>query len=242
MLEKQSKGAIHVSALNRREFIAASAATLAISSAGKLVAETPSAEVSGQNKTWYSSMLRCGQVNFNEQDPLTMDADAWMDYWASLKVNAVMLNGGGIMAFYPTKAPYHHRSEFLGSRDLFGDMAAAARKRDIRVAARMDCNFAYEEAFQAHPEWFQYNADGSPRKHAECPWLYATCMFGTYFTEQTPAIYREMNQNHAPDGFYTNGWPSTGPLEICHCLNCQKIYEEKTGGVPPEGTDAGSAI
>lgn len=108
-----------MSALNRREFIAASAATLAISSAGKLAAETPSAEASGQNKTWYSSMLRCGQVNFNEQDPLTMDAEAWMDYWASLKVIAVMLNGGGIMAFYPTKVPYHHRSEFLGSRDLF---------------------------------------------------------------------------------------------------------------------------
>ena len=121
-------------------------------------------------------------------------------------------------------------------------MAAAARKRDIRVVARMDCNFAFEEAFQAHPEWFQYNADGSPRKHAECPWLYATCMFSSYFTEQMPAIYREMNQNHAPDGFYTNGWPSTGPLEICHCLNCQKIYKEKTGGVPPEGTDAGSAV
>jgi hypothetical protein len=231
-----------VSALNRREFIAASAATMAISSAGKLVAETPNAETSDRNKTWYSSMLRCGQVNFNEQDPLTMDADAWMDYWASLKVNAVMLNGGGIMAFYPTKVPYQHRSEFLGSRDLFGDMATAARKRDIRVVARMDCNFAFEEAFQAHPEWFQYNADGSPRKHAECPWLYATCMFGTYFTEQMPAIYREMNQSHAPDGFYTNGWPSTGPLEICHCLNCQKIYKEKTGGVPPEGTDGASAI
>ena len=29
-----------------------------------------------------------------------------------------------------------------------------------------------------------------PRRHAECPWLYKTCMFSTYFTEQMPAIYQ----------------------------------------------------
>src|SRR2546430_11153414 len=47
---------------------------------------------------------------------------------ASLRVNALLVNGGGIMAFYPTDVPYHHRSAFLGTRDLFGEMAAADRK------------------------------------------------------------------------------------------------------------------
>ena len=166
-----------MSAMSRREFMATSAASLILTATGKQAAETLTSEAIPEDKAWYSAMQRCGQINFNEKDPLTMDANAWMDYWASLKVNAILLNGGGIMAFYPTKVPYQHRSEFLGSRDLFGDMAEAARKRGIRVVARMDCNFAYEEAFQAHPEWFQYNANGSPRRHAECPWLYATCMF-----------------------------------------------------------------
>jgi len=187
-------------------------------------------------------MLRCGQININEQDPLTMDVASWMDYFSSLKVNAVLINGGGIMAYYPTKVPYQHRSEFLASRDLFGELTRAARKRKIRVVARMDCNYAYEEAFQAHPEWFEFNADGSPRRHTECPWLYKTCMFTTYFTEQMPAIYREINQLYSPDGFYTNGWPGTEALGVCHCLTCQKIYREQTGGIPPEFTDARSAV
>jgi hypothetical protein len=78
-----------------------------------------------------------------------------MDYWASLNANAVMLNGGGIMAFYPTQVPYQHRSEFLGSRDLFGETAAAARKRSIRLVVRMDCSYAYQEALTPHPEWFE---------------------------------------------------------------------------------------
>jgi hypothetical protein len=223
--------------MNRRDFIAASAVSLVVTSAGRL-----GAEESSQGKPWYSTMLRCGQININEQDPLTMDADAWMDYFASLKVDAVQLNGGGIMAFYPTKVPFHHRSEFLGSRDLFGEVVAATRKRNMRVVARMDCNFAYEEAFNAHPEWFELNADGSPRRHQECPWLYKTCMFSTYFTEQMPAIYREINQLYAPDGFYTNGWPGTESLSVCHCPICQKIYREQTGGTPPETTDVRSAI
>jgi Hypothetical glycosyl hydrolase 6/Beta-galactosidase trimerisation domain len=230
-----------MSAMNRREFIASSAASLVFPYSNRAFAQSPGQEKSGQ-RPWYAVMQRAGQINFNEQDPLTMQAKPWMDYWAGLKINVIMLNGGGIMAFYPTKVPYHHRSEYLGSRDLFGEMAEAARKRGMRVVARMDCNYAYEEAFQAHPEWFQYNGDGSPKRHPECPWLYSTCMFSTYFTEQMPAIYRELNQLYAPDGFYTNGWPSTGPLEVCHCPNCQKIYREQTGGPPPETTDAGSEV
>jgi len=223
--------------MNRREFIEVSGASLVVASSARLGALAPEA-----GKPWYETMQRCGQVNFNEQDPVSMNADEWMDYFASLKVNAVLLNGGGIMAFYPTQVPYQHRSEFLGSRDLFGEMLAAGRKRNMRVVARMDCNYAYEEAFQAHPEWFQFGADGSPTRHPECHWLYKTCMFGTYFTQQMPAIYREINQRYAPDGFYTNGWPGTEALEVCHCPNCQKIYREQTGGVPPQTTDVGSQV
>ncbi len=223
--------------MTRREFMAASVGSLVVTSAPGMLAET-----SNTPKPWYSIMRRCGQINFNETDPLTMDPNAWMDYWASLKVDAVLLNGGGIVAFYPTEVRYQHRSEFLGSRDLFGEMVAAARKRDIRVVARMDCNYAYQEALDAHPEWFECNRDGSVRRAAECPWLFKTCMFSTYFTEQMPAIYREINQRYAPDGFFTNGWPGTGALEICYCPTCRKIYQDQIGGVPPESTDAQSPV
>ena len=186
---------------------------------------------------WYSTMRRCGQINYNEHDPLTMEAEGWGDYWASLKVDAVLLNGGGILAFYPTQVPYHRRSQFLGSRDLFGDLVAAMKRRGIRVVARMDCNLAYEDALKAHPEWFERNPDGSPRPHAESPWLFATCMFSTYFSQQMPAIYREINQRYPVDGFFTNGWPSTGAPRVCHCENCRHLYE-KLGGEPPTETDA----
>jgi len=53
----------------------------------------------------------------------------------------------------------------------------------MRAVARMDRNLAYQEALEAHPEWFERNRDGSARPHTEYPWLYWTCMFSTYFSE-----------------------------------------------------------
>src|SRR3989441_3735452 len=219
--------------LTRREFFTVSAGSLLVASMDAAALEEP---------PWYATMRRCGQINFNERDPLTMDADAWMGYWASLKVNAVLLNGGGIVAFYPTEVPFHHRSRYLGSRDLFGEMVAAARKRNIRVVARMDCNLAWEEDLRAHPEWFERDRDGSPRPDGESPWLYHTCMFSTYFSEHMPAIYREINERYPVDGFFTNGWPGTGAPGVCHCENCQVIYLEKVGGTPPDFPDPASQL
>src|SRR5450755_3900971 len=161
----------------------------------------------GSNTPWYQSMRRCGQINFNERDPEVLDINEWLTYWTSLKLDALLLSAGGILAFYPTAVPYHHKSAFLGSRDLFGDFAKAAKQQGMRVVARLDCTYAYEDAYQAHPEWFERQANGDPVHHAESPWLFKTCMFSPYFTEQMPAIISEINSRYDVDAFFTNGWP-----------------------------------
>ena len=174
---------------------------------------------------WYQNMRRCGQVNFNQQDPQKLDIASWLDYWSSLKLDALLLNAGGIMAFYPTTTPYHHRSQFLGGRDLFGDFAKAAKSRGIRVVARLDCNQAFEEALDARPEWFRRQADGQPVRHAEAPELFATCMFTSYFTGQMTAIIREVNSLYDVDGFFTNGWPGAGLPPACYCEACRRLAD-----------------
>jgi hypothetical protein len=87
-------------------------------------------------RPWYATMRRCGQTNFNERDPIELNIDWWIEYWSSVKLDALLLNAGGIMAFYPTQIPYHHRSQFLGSRDLLGDFTKAAKAANVRVVAR----------------------------------------------------------------------------------------------------------
>lgn len=114
---------------------------------------------------WYNTIRRCGQVNFNERDAELLDIGAWLEFWASLKVDTLFVNAGGIVAFYPTRIPYHHRCQFLGNRDLFGDFSKAAKKRGIRAMARLDPHWAYEDALKAHPQWFARTAEGEPVRH-----------------------------------------------------------------------------
>jgi hypothetical protein len=231
--------------ITRREFLAMSSVSIGAGLARRASDEHRAfapIDRLAHERPWYAAMRRCGQININERDALDMDVDAWIDYWASLKVDALLLNGGGIVAYYPTEVPYHHRSEFLGSRDLFGEVVAATRAQGIRVVARMDCNYAYEPAVKAHPEWFEREKDGSLRPHGESTWLFKTCMFSPYFTEHMPAIYREINRRYQVDGFFTNGWPSAGALTVCYCDACRELYTTKVGGVPPADTDATSVL
>src|SRR5437764_9552810 len=134
---------------NRREFIAAQ--TMALAS-GAPAAEPP--------VPWQRKIRRVGQTNMTEHDPAVLDVEQWADYWASLKVDAVMVSVTGILAFYQTNVPFHRKGTYLGSRDFFGDCCAALKKRGIHVIARMSPDLNWEDAVQAHPEWFQRNAQG----------------------------------------------------------------------------------
>src|ERR1700688_2740303 len=135
--------------INRREFVVIPAAAVA----GSLLAAD--AEV-----PWQRKIRRLGQLNMTEHDPVVLNVEEWADYWASLKIDAVMVSVTGIMAFYQTKVPFHRKGKFLGDRDFFGDCCAAAKKRGIHVIARMSPDLNWEDAVQAHPEWFQCDNHG----------------------------------------------------------------------------------
>src|ERR1700755_239023 len=54
---------------------------------------------------WYLRMRRIAQHNLNEYDPAVLKIDEWVDYWASLELDAIILTAGGFLAMYPTKLP-----------------------------------------------------------------------------------------------------------------------------------------
>lgn len=208
--------------MNRRQFVVLPGAAFA----GSMVAN--SAQATNSHVPWHQRIRRMGQINMTEHDPVSMNVEEWADYWASLKVDAVQVSVTGILAFYPSKVPYHKHGKFLGDRDFFGDCCTAAKKRGIHVLARMSPDLEWEDALKPHPEWFEKNERGEYVRHTEDPRLYRTCMFSTYFTEHIPAIMREVNSRYDVDGIFTNGWPPLGRLPDCRCDNCKKL--------PPGGT------
>jgi hypothetical protein len=213
---------------NRREFTIMGAGSLlgamaTPSTLASFAIEPTPAQASGVKDTevpWYRRIKRIGQTNFNTKDPQNANVEQWADYWASAKVDAVALSVSGPVAFYPTEIPYFHRSPFLNGRDLFGECVKAAKSRGIRVYGRMSPDIQWTDAklVEAHPLWFRHNQDGSLQSSA--PDIAFTCQFSGQFTEQQPAIIRELNSRYDIDGVYMNGWPT---MQVCYCENCRKI-------------------
>jgi hypothetical protein len=207
---------------NRREFSLMGAATVvtALSPTVSPLAEAAQSSPPAKDLPWYRKIKRVGQTNFNERDPEYGNVEKWAEYWASCKVDAVALSVSGPVAFYPTEIPFFHRSTFLNNRDLFGECVKAARARGIHVYARMspDIQWTDPKLVEAHPLWFRRNQDGSLQYSA--PDIAFTCQFSGHFTEQQPAIIRELNRRYDIGGVYMNGWPGQ---QVCYCDNCRKI-------------------
>ena len=83
---------------------------------------------------WYRRALRWGQTNITEIDPVSYDVAWWRGYWRDTHIQGVIINAGGIVAYYPSKFPLHHRAEGLGDRDLYrGTRTCCPRGRPLRL-------------------------------------------------------------------------------------------------------------
>jgi hypothetical protein len=191
------------------------------------MAQTPT----GGKQPWYLRTYRWGQTNITEADPVQYDIAWWREYWKRTETQGVIINAGGIVAYYPSKFPLQYRAQFLNGRDLFGELTEAAHTDGLVVMARMDSNRTAENFYQAHPDWFARTADGKPYRAAD---KYITCINSAYYDEYLPDVLREIIQRSRPEGITDNSWAGMGRGSICYCDNCQRKFRAKTGqAVPP---------
>ncbi len=177
---------------------------------------------------WQQRVRRVGQSNMTEHDPAVMNIEEWADYWHSADADIVFVSVTGILAFYPSKVKFHRHGKYLNGRDFFGECVAAAKKRNMRVVARMSPDLNWGDALAAHPEWAMRHQDGSVQFSGQDPRLFKTCMFSTYMDDYMPAIMREVNSLYDVDCLYTNAWPPIGSLPDCHCAICSKLPAAET--------------
>lgn len=176
---------------------------------------------------WYKRVTRWGQINITEDNAANFDIGWWRKYWKKTETQGIVLNAGGVIAYYPSKVPLHHRAEFLGDRDLFGDLCRAAHEDGLVVFARMDSGKANEEFYKAHPDWFAVDEDGKPYKYQDD--FFVTCINGPYYSEHIPAILTEIAKTYKPEGITDNNWEGLGRDKPCYCENCKKRFRAKTG-------------
>jgi hypothetical protein len=187
-----------------------------------------------QNIPWYQKAYRWGQTNLTELDPIHCDLDWWRQYWRSTRVQGVIVNAGGIVAYYPTSFQLQYRAEGLGDRDLFGDFAAAARQDGLAVLARMDINRTTKDFYDAHPDWFVVNSNKEP---VIADGRYFSCINSGYYKEYIPEVLKEIVSLYHPDGFTDNSWTGVSRQIICHCQNCQTKFKEEAGFELPSSSN-----
>jgi hypothetical protein len=183
---------------------------------------------------WYRRVHRWGQTNLSEQDPQSYDPVFWRAYWRRTKTQGVIVNAGGIVAYYPSRFDLHYRAQFLGARDLFGEISIAAREEGLAVLARMDSNRASEAFYRAHPDWFTVDAAGQVGRAGE---RYIACLNSPYTREYLPKVLREIIECYHPDGFTDNSWSGAGRGWICHCAYCREKFHVEAGLDLPHSAD-----
>jgi hypothetical protein len=183
------------------------------------------------SNTWFDRPMRWAQLVLVENDPGNFDPDFWLDYFKKIHADATCLSAGGIVAYYPTNIPFHHRSEWLGNSDPFGYLVKGCRNMDMTVIARTDPHAAWDNVRIEHPDWIQVNSNGEKRKHWSNPDLWVTCALGPYNFEFMDDVHREIMELYEIDGIFSNRWAGHG---ICYCEHCRKNFKDFSGLELPE--------
>ncbi|MDB5248615.1 MAG: hypothetical protein JWQ40_3009 [Segetibacter sp.] len=219
--------------MDRRNFIKntsvlGSALTVAGSSAFGSVF-TPAEE-----EPWFDKSMRWAQLAFVENDPGTYDPDFWLDYFNRIHADGVLLSAGGIVAFYPTDIPLHHRSDWMKNTDPLGYLVKECRKKNRTIILRTDPHATRQDMYNAHPDYIAVTADGQKRRHWANPELWVTCALGPYNFDFMTKVNNEIMERYKPDGIFSNRWHGHG---VCYCEHCKKNFKAASGLDLPTKTE-----
>jgi hypothetical protein len=219
---------------NRRAFLKTSALVGAGAAAIVNRSFSQSRTPGDSSETWFDKPMRWAQLVLVENDPGQYDPQFWLDYFKRTHSDAACVSAGGIVAYYPTKVPLHHRSGWMKDSDPFGELLAGCRKLNMYVLARTDPHAARQEVFDAHPDWIAVDADGRRRRHWANPELWVTCALGPYNFEFMTEVHREIMQLYRVDGIFSNRWAGSG---LCYCEHCRRNFRRASGMDLPKTSD-----
>jgi hypothetical protein len=104
----------------------------------------------------------------------------------------------------------------------------------MAVIAHTDPHAAWNDVYQAHPDWVAVDSNGQKRRHWSSPELWVTCALGPYNFEFMTQVHKEIMQCYKVDGIFSNRWAGHG---ICYCEHCIRNFKIFSGMDLPRTND-----
>ena len=94
---------------------------------------------------WKQNNLRVMQTNLPAYEG-GLNADSLVEDLISFSANTLIINAGGIMAFYPTQVENQYTNPYM-KENMLGDVIKKCHEHGIKVITRFDFSRAHESIF-----------------------------------------------------------------------------------------------
>jgi len=149
---------------------------------------------------WKKNSLRVIQVNLPAYEAATLDPDSLVQDLVTHAANAVIINAGGIMAFYPSKLDFHYINPYM-KPEMLGKVVENCHRNGIKVIVRFDFSRIDRSIFEAHPDWAYVDRNGEQMINTD---KYVTCINAPYMQEKAFEIIAEVIRLYPVDGIFQN--------------------------------------
>ena len=166
---------------------------------------------SGDDFWWKKNNLRVIQTNLPSYEGATLDPDSLVKDLVDFSANTLLINAGGIMAFYPTKLDFQYTNPFM-RKNMLGDVVRKCHEKGIKVIVRFDFSRVHESIFKSHPDWCYISPKGERIINTD---MYVVSINAPYVQEKAFQIVEEVIDNYPVDGIFLNmpGYQVNNPYE-----------------------------
>lgn len=186
-----------------------------------IVAQKPA----GKDLWWKRNNLRVIQMNLPSYEGATINADSIVTDLVHFSANTLLINAGGIMAFYPSKLDFHYINPYVRP-GVLADIVKKCHEKDIKVIVRFDFSRVHESIYKAHPDWCYISPKGERIINTD---MYVVSINAPYVQEKAFKIIEEVIDQFPIDGIFLNmpGYQVNNPYEGKYHGIDQNDYDKK---------------
>ena len=173
---------------------------------------------------WKANNLRVIQVNLPAYEG-GLNTDSLVHDLKAVSANTLIINAGGIMAFYPSEVENHYINPYM-KPDMVRDVVQKCHAAGIRVIVRFDFSRAHRSVFEKHPDWFYISPDGERIINDD---MYVVSINAPYEQDVLFRIIDEVIRKYPIDGIFINmpGYQTRNPyIGKYHGID-QNPYDKK---------------